>query len=109
MKTILAMVSMALTVSCAQKEENACKNVVAHVGSITQRDVEESGDQKRLEQTLVTLPAALDALKKVCENEAWPDAIRRCILDANTVTALEACDPSSLRQQDEDAPITGAE
>lgn len=91
-----ALAALAVAASaCGKSDGSDCKAVAAHVAELLERDIERGGDAERLAEARLNLPPLRDALVQSCEDGEWSDAVRRCIVDAQSADELDACGPTA--------------
>lgn len=78
-----------------------CEQVAAHAGQLVAAEAQERAKAVSPEevdqlagQVEAQLPTVIQDVTATCTNDRWPEATRRCVLDATALAQASACSPA---------------
>jgi small lipoprotein (TIGR04454 family) len=102
----LLVTILAAAAGCGGKKAD-CAAVGDRAIALIRAELEREGEGEERAQREGMLPALKEELVDQCKAEKWNETVRRCVIAADSVAALERCDPDASGGAEE--PTTGAE
>jgi small lipoprotein (TIGR04454 family) len=99
----LLVTILAAAAGCGGKKAD-CAAVGDRAIALIRAELEHEGEGEERAQREGMLPALKEELVDQCKAEKWNETVRRCVIAADSVAALERCDPDASSE-----PAPGAE
>lgn len=92
LRLALALLAALPAAGCQKNDTVSCREAAEAFVALTRAELEREGRAEASEQADVGLPALEAQLIESCEEQAWSEAMRTCVAEAQGPGALERCD-----------------